>query len=153
MVAPTIPFAPDSQVVLTYPESTLVEANTQFRKRRIQIKSVRDLTTDPLTPEEYLRRPLTQRSRYLLTAYDLDRRVWRQFYVGCSLEHASEIKLAIASIPAHSRHAPKIISRPYDATRRDRILLARHLKDVMANADDDTLIRVIPVTGQDQKNS
>lgn len=151
MVAPSFPFASDSQVVLTYPESTLVEAETRFRRRRIQVKSVRDLATDPLTPEEYLRRPLVQRSRHLVTAYDLDSRGWRQFYIGCSLEYASAIELAIAACPADGQGDATIISRPYEATRRDRILLARQLKDVVADAGQETHIRVIPVTGHNQK--
>ncbi|MEO9594111.1 MAG: hypothetical protein ABJG45_21230, partial [Rhodopirellula bahusiensis] len=89
-------FKPDTEIELTYPDSTLVESNTTFRRRYLQIREVRDLIADPITPEEYLRRPLTQRSRYLLTAYDKESKSWRQFYVGSSKEHLTDGRLRIA---------------------------------------------------------
>lgn len=137
-------YAPDTQIELTYPESTQVESKTTFRKRRIQIREVRDLIRQPLTPEEYLRRPLTHRSRYLLTAFDRDCEQWRQFYLGSSQEHATNGRLRIALYRAGAAEPTKIISRSFEPTRRDRIMLARTLKELREKSHGGLELRVIP---------
>ena len=137
-------YAPDTQIEITYPESTQVESRTTFRRRRIQIREVRDLIRQPLTPEEYLRRPLTHRSRYLLTAFDQDTAQWRQFYLGSSKEHATNGRLKIALYLPGQAKPTKIISRSFEPTRRDRIALARMLKDLKEKSHDGMVLRVIP---------
>ncbi|MEM6365838.1 MAG: hypothetical protein AAF745_15530, partial [Planctomycetota bacterium] len=117
-------YAANTELKVTYPESTQVESQCDYRTRRIRIRDVRDLISDPLTPEEYFRRPLTRRSRFLVTAFDLDLNQWRRFYLGSTQEHASEGRLRWALYqPGHLQ--PKTISsRSFDPTRRDRIALA-----------------------------
>ncbi|SMP38953.1 hypothetical protein SAMN06265222_101222 [Neorhodopirellula lusitana] len=137
-------YAPDTQIELTYPESTQVESRTTFRRRRVQIREVRDLISHPLTPEEYLRRPLTHRSRYLLTAFDMDTSQWRQFYLGSSKEHASDGRLRIALYKPGEERPSKIISRSFEPTRRDRIALARTLKAIKEKSHNGYELRVIP---------
>lgn len=137
-------YAPDTQIEITYPESTQVESETKFRRRRIQIREVRDLITQPLTPEEYLRRPLTHRSRYLLTALDKDTAQWRQFYLGSSKEHATNGRLKIALYSPGAAMPTRIISRSFEPTRRDRIALARMLKELKEKSHDGMELRVIP---------
>lgn len=137
-------YAPDTQIELTYPESTQVESQTTFRRRRVQIREVRDLISQPLTPEEFLRRPLTHRSRYLLTAFDLDTEQWRQFYLGSSKEHAANGRLKIALYKPGEAKPTKIISRAFEPTRRDRIQLARTIKALREKAHDGLELRVIP---------
>ncbi|KLU07665.1 hypothetical protein RISK_000342 [Rhodopirellula islandica] len=137
-------FEPNDEVELTYPESTLVEANTTFRRRRLQIREIRDLITDPITPEEYLRRPLTQRSRYLLTAYDKDSKSWRQFYVGSSKEFLTDGRLRIALYEKGGTSPQKIVSRSFEATRRDRIALARAVKEMQEKDLAGLELRIVP---------
>lgn len=144
-------YAPDTQIEFTYPESTQVESQTKFRRRRVQIREVRDLILQPLTPEEFLRRPLTHRSRYLLTAYDLDSAQWRQFYLGSSKEHATDGRLKIALYKPGAEKPTKIISRPFEPTRRDRIQLARTLKELRNQSHDGLELRVIPDEDSNQK--
>lgn len=137
-------YAPDTQIELTYPESTQVESKTTFRRRRVQIREVRDLISHPLTPEEFLRRPLTQRSRYLLTAFDLDTEQWRQFYLGSSKEHAANGRLRIALYEPGEDKPTKVISRSFEPTRRDRIQLARTIKELREKEHGGLELRVIP---------
>ncbi|MFG0266403.1 MAG: hypothetical protein ACF8AM_14835 [Rhodopirellula sp. JB055] len=137
-------FEPNDEVELTYPESTLVEANTTFRRRRLQIREIRDLIAEPITPEEYLRRPLTQRSRYLLTAYDKDSKSWRQFYVGSSKEFLTDGRLRIALYEKGGTSPKKIVSRSFEATRRDRIALARAVKEMQEKDLAGLELRIIP---------
>ncbi|TWT96247.1 hypothetical protein [Neorhodopirellula pilleata] len=145
-------YAPDTQIEFTYPESTQVESQTTFRKRRVQIREVRDLISQPLTPEEFLRRPLTHRSRYLLTAYDLDSAQWRQFYLGSSKEHATSGRLRIALYRPGAEKPTKIISRAFEPTRRDRIELARTLKQFRDQPHEGLELRVIPDLDSAQTN-
>ncbi|WDQ16847.1 hypothetical protein [Rhodopirellula sp. P2] len=137
-------FEPNDEVELTYPESTLVEAKTTFRRRRLQIREIRDLIADPITPEEYLRRPLTQRSRYLLTAYDKDSKSWRQFYVGSSKEFLTDGRLRIALYEKGGTSPKKIVSRSFEATRRDRIALARAVKEMQQTDLAGLELRIVP---------
>ncbi|EKK02997.1 hypothetical protein RBSH_01690 [Rhodopirellula baltica SH28] len=137
-------FKPDTEIELTYPDSTLVESNTTFRRRYLQIREVRDLIADPITPEEYLRRPLTQRSRYLLTAYDKESKSWRQFYVGSSKEFLTDGRLRIALYEKGGTSPKKIVSRSFEATRRDRIALAREVKAMQEKDLAGLELRIIP---------
>lgn len=137
-------FKPNTEIELTYPDSTLVESKTTYRRRHLQIREVRDLIADPITPEEYLRRPLTQRSRYLLTAYDKDSKSWRQFYVGSSKEFLTDGRLRIALYEKDGVSPKKIVSRSFEATRRDRIALARAVKAMQEKELDGLMLRIIP---------
>ncbi|MCC9655955.1 hypothetical protein [Rhodopirellula halodulae] len=137
-------FHPDTEIELTYPESTLVESSPIYRRRHLQIREVRDLIEDPLTPEEFLRRPLTQRSRYLLTAYDKDAKSWRQFYPGSSKEFMTDGRLRIALYERGGRAPKKIISRSFEPTRRDRIALARMIKEMQSKDFGRLELRIIP---------
>jgi len=50
------------------------------------IQSVRDLVTDPLSVQEFMRRPFLLRSRWLVKAYEPGINQWRQFYWGSTRE-------------------------------------------------------------------
>ncbi|MEM6779202.1 MAG: hypothetical protein AAF670_16220 [Planctomycetota bacterium] len=137
-------YAAETEIEFTYPESTQVESRTTYRKRRVRVRAVRDLFKDPLTPDEYFRRPLTHRSRYLLTGFDLDASQWRRFYLGSSREHAGDGRLRVALYREGGDQPVRVITRPFEPTRRDRIALARTLRQ-MLDADHQGLqLRVIP---------
>ena len=64
-----------------YPFTTHVsQSRPNWEPRRFQVLRIRDLATDPLDAEEFLRRPMTRRSRYLVRVRDLDRGVCRSVY-------------------------------------------------------------------------
>ena len=117
--------SPGEQVTLTYPDCTLVESLARLRRRRIIVKHVRDLVADPLTPAEYLRRPLVRRSRWLITGFDQDRQSWRQFYLGSTREYASPGFLRAAVYRVGESQPFDLISRPFGPSKLERRVLAR----------------------------
>src|SRR5690606_17645707 len=80
-----------TEVAINYPLSTHVRfwRPDQYRRREVVIDSVRDLVADPLTVEEFMRRPFLLRSRWLVKAYEPRLRQWRQFYWGSTREFAA----------------------------------------------------------------
>ena len=63
-----------------YPITNEVGIRPRLRKRRLLIESVRDLLSEPLTPEDIARRPHVRRGRFLAIGLDLDKGERRQFY-------------------------------------------------------------------------
>lgn len=122
-------------VTLTYPDTTVVDCIASLSGRHVQVLHVRDLVAEPLTPEEYLRRPLTRRSRYLVTGFDHTRQSVRQFYLGSSVEFATEGMLRVALYRPGDRRPYDLIGRPFGPTHRDRRLLARCLRDLQGRRE------------------
>lgn len=124
-------FEPNERLLLNYPASTLLETNRFwfYRSRYLQILSVRDLLINPLTPEEFLSRPLIHRGQFLIRARDLDTHRVQQFYLSSSKEffRPTGLRLALYWPGQPGRLPADIFSRRYATTRRDRILLARTL--------------------------
>ncbi len=114
-------------VTIHYPVSTHVRhiGIAIVKPRQIVIRAVRDLVSEPLTPEEFLRRPYIRRSRWLVRGYEPDHRRFRQFYLGSSLEFMapSQLRLALYELGAARPH--ELLYRAIEPTVRDRKLLAR----------------------------
>ena len=107
---------------LYYPRQNLVGKSPDWQLRLFAQWSVRDLVTHPLTPEEYLARPLIRRSRFLLHGRDSHGQ-WRKFYQGSSRDDWNESDLRLALYRGQQR--VRLLARPFESTIRDRILLAR----------------------------
>lgn len=93
--------------------------------RRVLVESVRDLVREPLTCEEFLRRPYILRSRWLITGIDLARQRRRQFYLGSSLEYRAPSELRIGVYESGRSWPDSILYRPIQPTIEDRRLLMR----------------------------
>ena len=48
----------NERIRLHYPTRTVIGHELEFRPRHFLVKSVRDLVAEPLTVEDYLRRPM-----------------------------------------------------------------------------------------------
>lgn len=137
-------YEPGQRITLSYPRCTLVQAAPEYVRRSIVIEQVRDLVTDPLTPMEYLRRPLIRRSRFLIRGIDEDLGAPRQFYLGSSAEHPSAgwLRVAIYDPDAAVARPLEVIHRPIRPTVSDRIMLARSLVTLQRAQCDGLEIRV-----------
>ena len=124
---------PQKIITLSYPTSTLVQAKPAYRKRNLRILSVRDLVSNPITIDEFLRRPLTRRGRYLITAIELDNGLVRQFYPSSSLEFANDCDLRIGLYYPQSKRPDRILSRGYRNTVTDRIALAKATQSIRSH--------------------
>lgn len=92
-------FTVDQHLVLTYPIRNRVTRNPrrrEYRERPIRITKIRDLLAQPMTPKEFLDRPLVQRGRILLRAYDYSINLHRYFYPAASKDYYSESALRVA---------------------------------------------------------
>lgn len=136
---------PGDRLSIAYPDSTVVESNPIYQTREIRVISVRDLHAVPLTPAEYLRRPLVRRSRWLLSAWDLSAQDVRQFYLGSSRDSASPGLVRLALYEQDSPKPYHILDRVYRETRRDRMVLAKMLaREVIPHQTESGLqLRVI----------
>lgn len=123
-----MPLRPNQRLQLHYPSTTIIGRHPEFQARQLITRSIRDLVSDPLTIEEYFRRPFTTRGRWLVRAYDLEQSCTRQFYLANSREYSTQSPLRIGIYePGHPRPL-EVVSRGFGNTRRERILLARTLK-------------------------
>lgn len=120
-------------LLIDYPTSTLLQTQWTFKRRRLQVVDVRDLYTNPLTPAEYLRRPLIHRGRYLVKANDLDCQQVKQFYLASSQEfyRPTGLRLALYWPDTIGQPPERIISKRFAALRRDRIVLAKALTQLL----------------------
>lgn len=107
---------------LYYPRRNVVGKSPDWQLRLFSRWSVRDLVTAPLTPQEFLQRPLVRRSRYLWQGRDVQGQ-WRKFYYGATREGWLETQLRLALYDGSQRI--QFLTRPFEPTVRDRILLAR----------------------------
>lgn len=135
-------FSAGSRIELSYPDSTLVESLAKLRRRRVRVCGVRDLVREPLTPEEFVRRPFIRRSRWLITGYDLDRRQYRQFYAGSSGEYRSPGLLRVALYEPGADRPTWPFPRPYGPTRRERALLVHCLREWLSRDLADLQLRI-----------
>lgn len=124
----------NTQLTIQYPDSTIVQpAALHWTARRITVTGIRDLLARPLTAREFLRRPLLNRGRYLIDALD-----WtvgpiaqpRRFYVATMADdyRTPELRLGLFE---PGRRLPVQILEEFAATRRDRILAARLVTDLL----------------------
>lgn len=124
---------------LYYPRHNLVGRSPDWQLRLFSRWSVRDLVTQPLTAEEFLARPLIRRSRYLWQGRD-SLGQWRKFYAGATREAWQECDLRLALYRGQQR--VRLLSRPFEPTVRDRIVLARVVGRWADHDFDDLLLRV-----------
>ena len=117
------------RIVIHYPKSTHISAEPQFQRREVIIKSVRDLVRDPLTVEEYCQRTQVRRSRWLVSARDVQLGAWRRFYLGTTREYWRSTPLRLGLFHPETNRFEELLGRPFEATASDRILLARTALD------------------------
>lgn len=119
---------PGDQLEISYPVRTHVRfwKDSPVETRCLTVASVRDLLQQPLTVEEFLRRPFVARSRYLIKAREgFD---WRQFYLGSSREYRSPATLQFAVFDPDTPKRLKRICRSFEPTPEDRAMMCRLIK-------------------------
>lgn len=118
---------PGATVSLHYPTCTDVLAATQkrWKQREIEVVSIRDLVRQPLTPQEFMRRPFTRRTRYLLRGRENG--LVKQFYLGTSHEYYTCGQLRMGLYLPFSAQPSDLIGRPFENNPFDRRLLYQSL--------------------------
>lgn len=134
---------PGQRIEIHYPSTTIIDAHADFCRRVILVDAIRDLVREPLTPREFLRRPLTRRSRWLAHGFDENAGCWRKFYLGSSREFESRGDLRIAAFEPDSDRPWRILSRGFRESRKERILLAKTLHQVSLLDLGELQVRVI----------
>ncbi len=119
------------EVEISYPVSTHVRfwKPDECRKREVVIDSVRDLVADPLSVDEFLRRPFLLRSRWLVKAYEPRLRQWRQFYWGSTREFAAPGILRVGLYAQGATQASWLYGRAFHPTPEDRRELMKLLQE------------------------
>jgi hypothetical protein len=123
-------FDTNQEVEFHYPVTTHVRycgMEIGVRRRHLVVRRIRDLVAEPLTPEEFLRRPFVRRSRYLVVGTEIENHQWRQFYVGCSKEFRAPSQLRLALYEPSAKRPAKLLHRSFDSTVADRDALRRWL--------------------------
>ncbi len=115
-----------SVIHTAYPFTTHVASpNLAWEPRRFRVLGVRDLVTDPLSVAEFLRRPMTRRSRYLIRVRDLDKGVCRSVYQRSMADWFRETPLRVGVF--HEKKLIEIISTNWGPNVRDRLGLIEFL--------------------------
>ncbi|MGV3485373.1 MAG: hypothetical protein ACO1RT_13220 [Planctomycetaceae bacterium] len=131
-------------VTIHYPLSTHVRhiEKAIARPRQIVVRSIRDLVAEPLTPEEFLRRPFIRRSRWLIKGYEPEHKRFRQFYTGSSIEFAAPSQLRVALYEPGATKPKQVLFRAIEPTVRDRKLLSRALLRWTKRQDEQLQMRI-----------
>ena len=118
------------RLVLHYPVTTSIHRieRAAKRPREVIIKQLRDLVEEPLTIQEFRRRPLCNRSRWLARCYEIGSG-FRQFYLGSSSEFEAPGHLRIALYDPNHIRPVELIGREYAPSIDDRKLMLRLLSD------------------------
>lgn len=128
----------EARIELLYPTNTHVRLIDRVPRtpRQLIVHAVRDLVKEPLTPAEFLRRPYTARSRFLLRAWDENERSFRQFYLGSTDRFRAPGCLRLV-IEDPDREPPmKVVSRGFEPTVVDRRVMVRTIAEWLRNQPD-----------------
>ena len=114
------------QIELVYPVTTHIQQihKAPRRVRYLVVHHVRDLIAEPLTVEEYTRRPYVARSRWLITASEPGKRP-RQFYVGSADNYRAPGVLRVGLYEPGETRPSILFGREYQPTLADRQALLR----------------------------
>lgn len=134
---------PGQRLNFHYPTNTNVESIYELRHRSVIIEYIRDLVADPLTPAEYLRKPMVRRSRCLIQTRDQETGQWRKFYLGTSQEYHTPGLLRLGLYEPGCAKPWRIISGQYEQTRQDRILLSKLIQRIIVQDLGELELRVI----------
>ncbi len=118
-------YSPNERIQIHYPETSLINSRPKWKLREIIVRKTRDLVTDPLSIEDYLRRPLIHRGRWLIMGTDSQNGKLRQFYLSTTREQYRPVPLRVGVYEADSKRPAQILFRPFEPTVRDRIVLSR----------------------------
>ena len=129
------------ELQIHYPINTDVRfiGKAAFRERRLIVARTRDLVTDPLSIVDFLRRPYIRRSRYLVRAWDCEKRYWRQFYLGSSTEYSAPGHLRLALYREDSTRPDEIVSRGFEPSVLARRDLIRFINRFASSQDKDVI--------------
>jgi hypothetical protein len=131
----------DTYLSLTYPRTTHVSFtdSAELLRREFRLLKIRDLVKQPLTIEDFMRRPFNRRSRYLLLG--VERTSYRQFYAGCSAEFYCESQLRLGIYGSEPRPL-EIVGRGFYDDPRERKLMMRLLERWQGKSFGDRELRV-----------
>lgn len=135
---------PGDVIVIHYPDTTDVRYPMRHTAgpREIVIRSIRDMVQQPLTIQEFLRRPWVHRSRWLVRAWEPERGQYRQFYLGCTAEFAGPTQLRVAYFDPVLWRPTRVLYRGINPTVADRRLLARTLQKWVGKEVEEMPIRI-----------
>jgi hypothetical protein len=110
-----------------YPVSTHVATpRLTWEPRRFRVLGVRDLARDPLSVEEFLQRPMTRRSRFMVKVYDIDRDVFRSVYQRSMLDYFRETPLRVGVF--RQSKMVDLVTTNWGPTIADRLGLVQFLR-------------------------
>ena len=139
-------FDPGTRLKLHYPTHTEVSHIDRCTRqiRQLEVRRIRDLVREPLTLVEYCQRPYVFRSRYLVTAFDMQIREWRNFYVGSSDEYRSSGYLRLVWCNTVTGEIVQFLPGQYAPTPQDRRHLLRDAITISEAAlDPRTELRIL----------
>jgi hypothetical protein len=107
-----------------YPERNLLNVRPVWKPRIVVVHSVIDTLKHPVPAEWFRRRPMINRTRYLVVGYDPQRGAMRQFYREAmrGLEHAHWLQLALYD-PLNEQAPLLRHPRRFAPTVEDRLFL------------------------------
>jgi hypothetical protein len=116
---------PGEKIEFRYPVSTHVGTHPEFRDRSVTVLSIRDTVRDPLTLDEFVRRPYVRRSRWLISS--IEGQNYRQFYLGNSEEFRAPSQLSVGIFDLEKNTRIDTLFRRFDADPREVKTLLRLL--------------------------
>lgn len=138
-------WTPGKELTIHYPTHTHLHllASCKMRRRRIAVRSVRDLVTSPLTPEEFAKRPYIARSRWLISAYDLEGGCYRQFYLGTMQEFPAPQILRFGAYDVASGDLVRLIGRQFLPTIPERRGMLRVIRRLQARIESHERLAIL----------
>ena len=144
-------FERGTQLELPYPVHTSISLidKAAIRPRNLIVHQCRDLLTQPLTWQEFIRRPYIHRSRWLIRAWDIDLREWRQFYLGTSPRFRSPGILRLALYYPGETKPTTWLGQQFEPTAVDRKRMIRLVHRWMENPESGVDLESLRVVAMD----
>ena len=120
--------SPGQRLEISYPVCNTILRFSDYQRRRVEVRDVRDMVATPLLPAEFMRRPYVRRSRYMISAVEMDTGRLRKFYLGASREFLSPSVLRIGLYASGDCRPYRLIGPEFESTVQHRRQMVKLLK-------------------------
>ena len=145
-------FSAGNVLSFSYPADNRIGVKTRLSKRRIVVKTERDLVILPLDSQTVKLDPWRRRGQILVAGFDLDKQVWRRFYADSmrSVKVSDQPLMRLGLYDPLAESVPFLYGRPWTDSKSDQAEVKRLIK--MANQwlidhGRGQVVGLFPITG------
>lgn len=123
-------FSAGNVISFSYPTDNRIGVKTRLARRRVVVKSERDLAEQPLETSTIRLDPWRRRGQLLVTGFDLDKQRWRKFYFEPmrTIQVSDQPLMRLGIYDPLADEEPHLYGRPWTDSRADQAEVKRLIK-------------------------